>query len=343
MRVEPVSGAPRHYRGLHCVVTGGLGFNGSNLAIRLVKEGATVTIVDSAISGCGANPFNIESVVHALRILDCDIGDTDRLREDLEYPDVIFNVAGEISHIMSMSNAERDLDINTRAQLRFLLFCKEFFPGTRVVYASTRQVYGKPLYLPADEDHPIQPIDFNGVHKAAATHYHLLLSRRGELDCIALQLSNVYGPRMALHLPQQGVLNVYLRQALERKPLTIYGDGMQLRDPVYVDDVVDALLRSGLVSTAKWRVYNIGGPEALTMAQIANAIASAAHTPPPITVPFPCTDRSIDIGGYVSDSRRAKCGLQWEASTRFECGIKKAIEYYEACAGEYLSGVDPRS
>src|SRR5215218_8889761 len=151
---------PECYRGLHCIVTGGLGFIGSNLVLALVRMGASVTVIDAAVPGCGANPSNLAGILNSVRLIDCNIGDIRRFRPQLDAPAIIFNVAGEISHSMSMSHPERDLDLNTCAQLRFLLFCRDLYPGCRVIFASTRQLYGKPKYLPIDEDHPVEPIDF---------------------------------------------------------------------------------------------------------------------------------------------------------------------------------------
>lgn len=324
------------YRGLHCLVTGGLGFIGSNLVHRLVREGAEVTVVDSSVPGCGANEFNVRSVATAVHVLGCDIGEPGTFARHMRAPDVVFNVAGEISHSNSMSQPHRDLLLNTIAQLQFLLFCREMYPGIRVVYASTRQLYGRPQYLPVDEEHPIAPIDFNGVHKGAAEQYHLLLSRLGELDCVVLRLSNVYGPRMALHLAQQGVMNVYLATVLEGKPIRIYGDGMQLRDPLFVEDAVDAFLRAGLAPSDESRVYNISGPESLTMAQIAHIVTRCGCAPPPHHSAFPSAARSIDIGSYVSVCDRAERRLDWRPTTTFEDGVARTIEYYKDCLEAYL-------
>jgi nucleoside-diphosphate-sugar epimerase len=324
------------YRGLHCIVTGGLGFIGSNLVLALLRVGASVTVIDAAVPGCGANLANLAGVLNSVSLINCNIGNLGPFCTQLATPAVIFNVAGEISHSMSMSHPERDLDLNTCAQLRFLLFCRDVYPGCRVVFASTRQLYGKPKYLPIDEDHPVEPIDFNGVHKAAAGHYHLLLSRRGELDCVVLRLSNVYGPRMALHLSQQGVLNMYLRNALEGNALAVYGHGEQLRDPIYIDDVVDAFLRAGMASTERSRVYNVGGPEALTLNEIASTITRVARGPDVAHVPFPSSLQSIDIGSYVSDYRRATRELGWQPEIKFESGIRKTLDYYSTVATQYV-------
>ena len=253
------------YAGKRVLVTGGLGFIGSNIAIRLVRAGAKVTIVDSALSDCGANPFNISQSLPEIDRIDCDVGSPEAFSSRLRETAIIFNLAGEISHSRSMTEPERDLQLNAVSQLRFLLACRNCCAGARIVYAGTRQVYGKPTYLPVDELHAAHPFDFNGVHKWAADQYHLLLARHGDLDCVVLRLSNVYGPRMALRLPQQGFLGVYFRKALAGEPIPIYGDGSQLRDPVHVDDVVNAFLAAGSAPSLASRIFNVGGPHALAL------------------------------------------------------------------------------
>lgn len=238
------------YRDLRVLITGGLGFIGSNLAIRLVELGARVTIVDPQVAGCGGNPYNIAPVRERVEVIPHDIGDAGQFAGAIREAKVIFNLAGEISHIHSMEFPERDLLINAVSQLRFLQACARHNPGVRVVYAGTRQVYGKPDYLPMDERHPLRPVDFNGVHKYAANMYHSMLSRMGLLDGIVLRLTNVYGPRMSLSIPCQGFLSTFLRLVLTGKGLVVFGDGKQLRDPMFVDDAVKAFLLAGLAPTA---------------------------------------------------------------------------------------------
>lgn len=233
------------YRGKNVLITGGLGFIGSNLAIRAAGLGAEVTIIDSSIEGCGANPDNIQSIRDRIHLVPLDIGQAREFAATIAKADVIFNLAGEISHLHSMEFPERDLEINTTSQLRFLEVCTRENAAVRIVYAGTRQIYGVPEYLPVDESHPINPVDFNGIHKYAATMYHLMLTRAGRLDAMVLRLTNVYGPRMALNVPSQGFLSTFLRKLTMGESLEIYGDGAQLRDPVYVEDVVDAFLLAG--------------------------------------------------------------------------------------------------
>lgn len=324
------------FTGKRALVTGGLGFIASNLSIRLSDLGADVTIVDSSVAGCGANAFNIDPVKHRVRVIRGDIGEPAVVREAIAGCHVVFNLAGEISHIHSMQFPERDLQINTVAQLRFLMECAARAPGIRVVYASTRQVYGVPDYLPVDERHPIQPVDFNGVHKYAASMYHQMLSRSGQIDGVVLRLTNVYGPRMALSVPCQGFLSTFLRRVILRRPLAVYGDGRQLRDPVYVDDAVDAFLRAGIAPVLPSREYNAGGAEALSLREIAGIAARAGGGLDVIDRPFPAEIKPIDIGSFSSDSRRIENELGWRPRVAFEDGFSRTLAYYREHLHEYL-------
>ncbi|MBI1896453.1 MAG: NAD-dependent epimerase/dehydratase family protein [Acidobacteria bacterium] len=325
-----------NYRGLNVLVTGGLGFIGSNLTLRLVELGAKVTIVDPILPGCGGNACNIDPVRESVRVIGADISDAAQFRDTIAASDVIFNLAGEISHLHSMHFPERDLQINTVAQLRFLLECKAAARGVRIVYAGTRQVYGKPRYLPVDEGHSIEPVDFNGVHKYAATQYHRMLTRTGDLDAYMLRLTNVYGPRMALDAVCQGFLSTYVRRLLLGQPLEIYGDGRQLRDPVYVDDVVQSFLIAGRAQGTISRSFNVGGPEALSLAELARLAASAAGAPEPVLRPFPDDRKNIDIGSYRTDNNRIGRELDWSPRVRFADGIRRTLDFYRERLPHYL-------
>jgi nucleoside-diphosphate-sugar epimerase len=324
------------YRNKKVLVTGGLGFIGSNLAIRLVEQGARVTVVDSQVLGCGANAVNLAPVADSVDVIHADIGDFDRIRSVVRSCDLIFNLAGEISHVHSMQFPVRDLEINTLAQLRFLQGLVETAPGIRVLYAGTRQVYGVPEYLPVNEEHPVNPVDFNGVHKYAATMYHLMLYRMGLLDAVVLRLTNIYGPRMALDTPCQGFLSTYLRRVLTGHALEVFGDGRQLRDPLFVDEVVDAMLLAGGATKLASRSYNVGGPEPLPVAQIAETTSRLAGVPPPIYREFPEERKAIDIGSYHTDSTRIREQLGWKAQIRFEEGMRRTLDYYADKLGLYL-------
>lgn len=322
------------YSGRRALVTGGLGFIGSNLALALVEEGAAVTVIDNLTPGCGGNPYNIAPLRDRIRVVDADIGELSR--DVIAGADVIFNLAGEISHIHSMQFPERDLQINTIAQLRFLMACTEAARGVRIVYAGTRQVYGVAKYLPVDEAHPLRPVDFNGVHKLAATMYHLMLSRIGHIDAMVLRLTNVYGPRMALDVVCQGFLSTYLRRMMLGQPLQVFGDGTQLRDPVYVDDVVEAFLIAGSVPRHAFRSYNAGGAEALSLKQIAQTAAGIAGLDEPALIPFPEDRKPIDVGSYRTDNRRIERDLGWKPGVSFHEGLRRTYEYYTRELAHYL-------
>jgi nucleoside-diphosphate-sugar epimerase len=330
-----------YYRARRVIVTGGLGFIGSNLAIRLAKLGAQVAIVDSSVPGCGANLHNISPVADSVHVIHQDIADASSFRSCLKHAEVIFNLASEISHTHSMQFPERDLEINVLAHLKFLQECARLAPGIRIVYASTRQVYGEPEYLPVDEKHPTVPVDFNGIHKLAAAGYHLLLSRNGQLDAYVLRLTNVYGPRMAFNAPCQGFLPAFFRKVLQRERIEIFGDGLQLRDPVYVDDVVEAFLLAGRVQGARPRIYNIGGPAALSLRDIGRLVCRTGHVPVPEHRSFPDGLKQIAMGSYQSDCRLAERELNWKPRVFFYEGALKTLDSYAENLSHYLDGSKP--
>jgi UDP-glucose 4-epimerase len=318
----------REFRDTPVIVTGGLGFIGSNLALRLAAEGAQVTVIDPCVPGCGGNPHNLDGAATPIEVLPINISSVEKLEKAIRRARVIFNLAGEISHIHSMQDPERDLHLNTVTQLRFLQAVVQWNPGLRVVYAGTRQVYGVPEYLPVDEEHPVNPVDFNGVHKYAATMYHLMLSRNGWLDACVLRLTNTYGPRLSLDVPGQGFLSTYLRRLSRGERLEVFGDGAQLRDPMFVDDVVDAFLLVGGIAHLPSRSYNIGGPEALSLLEIAHQASHAAGVGEPTVRPFPDERKAIDIGSYRTDYGRISAELGWAPSVRFADGIGRTLAHY---------------
>jgi nucleoside-diphosphate-sugar epimerase len=327
------------YRGKRAFVTGGLGFIGSNLALALAREGAEVTVADSREVGCGANDFNLAEAAGAVRTVIADIGDTTKIEPALEGSDVVFNLAGEISHIHSIRYPERDLDLNVRAQLSFLRSCQKVAPEARVIYASSRQVYGVPDYLPVDENHPVRPVDFNGVHQWAAENYHFLFSNLFSLDVVCLRLTNVYGPRQSLLKPCQGFSGAFFRLALHGETIQVYGDGRQLRDMLYVDDAVEAFLTAGAAPPNGIRVYNVGGAQPLSLLEIAQTVARAAGRGARVEcVPFPEDRKAIDIGSYYSDISRIRRELGWQPRTGFARGAEETVAFYRRFAEHYLNG-----
>ncbi len=264
------------YRGRIVVVTGGLGFLGSNLAVWLAQNGARVRVVDSLAPGCGGSYANLDGFRDRIEVFPCDIREAERVRPALHGAEVVFNLAGDISHTGSMRDPWHDLDLNVVAQLGFLQLCAKAAPGIRVVYTSTRQVYGKGNGRPVDEGHPVEPVDFNGVHKYTTTHYHLLLGRLGLIDPIVLRLTNVYGPRMALHASGQGFLAAFFRHALDGEPIRVFGDGLQRRDLLHVEDAVTCLLLAGQAPPPPHRVFNVGHAASVSILEVAEELSRLA-------------------------------------------------------------------
>jgi UDP-glucose 4-epimerase len=258
----------------------------------------------------------------------------------LEGLEVVFNLAGEISHSHSMAYPERDLEINTWSQMVFLRECSARIPGVRMVYAGTRQVYGRPEYLPVDELHPVAPVDYNGVSKHAAAEYHLMLTRAGLLDAVIMRLTNTYGPRLAVNVPCQGVLPVYFMRLLLGLPLEVFGSGGQLRDPIYVDDVVDTMLRAGAAEKLQSRIFNVGGPDALPLREIAAILSRLAGAPAPVYRPFPGEASRIDIGSFYADSTRIRRELKWQPNTSLESGAARTLEFFREHLRNYLNPAD---
>lgn len=324
------------YTNQEVLITGGLGFLGSNLAIRLVSLGAKVVVVDALIKGCGGNLHNIAPVARSVEVIRENIGDPRRLRSVIRSANVIFNLAGEVSHSHSMRYPKRDAAINALNQLGFLEECARIAPGVRIVYAGTRQIYGVPRYLPVDEDHPIYPVDFNGIHKYAAVMYHQLYARLGKLDSLVLNLTNLYGARMALSVPCQGFLANFVRKLAIGETLEVFGDGCQLRDPLYVEDAVEAFLHMGLAKRPAYTLYNVGGPEPLEVGEIARVASRVAGVGTPVIRPFPPGQKSIDIGSYYADYSRMRKEFHWAPSVKLEEGIRRTLSFYRRELPHYI-------
>jgi UDP-glucose 4-epimerase len=318
------------FGGKRSVVTGGLGFIGSNVVHRLCGLGADVVVVDSLVPQHGGDPSNLDglTVGRDVEVLQVDIGD-DEVGDAVSGADFVFNIAGQVSHLASMHEPLRDLDLNVRSHLAFLETLRRDAPNAVVVQTSTRQVYGRPRYLPVDEEHPTAPVDVNGVDKLACEQLHLLYGRHYEMPVSVLRLTNVYGPRQHLERKDLGFLPVFVRQALTGDDIVLYGDGTQRRDCVYVDDAVDALLAAAITPDAVGHVFNLGHPDSLTLAEIARLTHHAAGDRGGVRcVPWPDGLLSIDIGSFQGDFSKAKRVLGWSPGTTFAAGIEATVRFY---------------
>ncbi len=316
------------FQGRRVLVTGGLGFIGSNLAHRLVACGAQVAIVDSLVPGCGANWFNVASIRERVTVHEIDLRDIEALTPVLCEQEIIFNLAGQVSHIDSMRDPLQDLEINCRSHLTLLEICRHHHPEVRICYAGTRQQYGRPLRLPVDEDHPNNPTDVNGINKMSAEWYHLLYHRVYGLKTCSLRLTNTFGPRQLLSHARQGFLSVFIRRALEGQTIAVYGDGSQLRDYNYVDDVVDAFLAAGSSDDVHGEVFNLGSPEILSVKEVAELIIKIGGRGEIEIIPFPDERKRIDIGSYYGSFEKIQRLIGWAPAVSVEDGLRQTLEYY---------------
>jgi len=329
------------YQGRSVMITGGLGFIGSNLARRLVDLGARVLLIDSLIDDYGGNLFNIDGLDDRLKVNIADIRQQSTMNYLVRGHDVIFNLAGQVSHIDSMREPYTDLEINCRAQLSLLEACRHNNPGVKVVFAGTRQIYGRADFLPVTESHLVRPTDVNGINKAAGEYYHMVYNNVFGVHACSLRLTNVYGPRQLLKHNRQGFIGWFIRQAIEDREIQIYGDGEQLRDFVFVDDAADAFLRAGASERSNGEVFNVGGAEAISLRELAELLISVAGTGRYRLIAWPVDKKAIDIGDFHADSTRIERTLGWRPETSLREGLRRTVEFYRAHLPHYVPTGSP--
>ena len=323
------------FRGKRVLITGGLGFIGSNLARDLVRAGSAVLLVDSLVPEYGGNLANIHGVDDAVNVNVSDVRDEYSFRFLIQGHDILFNLAGQTSHLDSMMNPYTDLEINCRSQLSILEACRHHNPTVTVVFASTRQIYGRPQYLPVDELHPIAPVDINGIHKAAGERYHLLYSEIHGINVSILRLTNTYGPHMRVKDDRQTFLGSWIKAIVRGEPLTIFGDGSQRRDFTYVDDAVRALMLAAASAEAQGEVFNLGGERSISLRELAELLIEANDGGEYRMVAFPGERRAIDIGDYYADFSKISDGLGWRPEVTLEDGLARSIDFYREHGASY--------
>ncbi|WP_457619048.1 NAD-dependent epimerase/dehydratase family protein [Lutibacter sp.] len=322
------------YAGKNVLITGGMGFIGSNLAIRLSKEGAKVTILDSLLANFGGNIFNIKPIESIVKINISDMRDIPSLQILVQNQDYIFHLAGQVSHGDSMRDPEQDLAVNCVSTINLVEACRQFNPNARLVYTSTRQVYGVPKTLPVTEEHAALPVDVNGINKLAAEYYHLLYDRTYGLRSVVLRLTNTYGPRQQIRNNRQGFIGIFFRQALRNEIIKIFGTGNQLRDFNYVDDVVEAILLSAITENCYGKIFNLGAPQNYSLLQFLDIFKDIFNINYEI-IPFPEDKKIIDIGDYYGDYSRFTEMTGWQTKIDLAEGIEKTINFYKKHQQEY--------
>jgi UDP-glucose 4-epimerase len=317
------------------LVTGGLGFIGSNLAQRLVELQADVVLLDNLHPECGGNWANVEEIRDCVRVETFDQCETRNLAWLVDGCDAVFNLAGNVSHIDSMRDPLSDEHANVTAHLALLETCRAVAPAAKIVYAGTRQVYGRPRYLPVDEAHPTDPTDVNGAHKLAAEHLHLVYYRAYGLRTTILRLSNTYGPRQLMRHNRQGFIAWFVRQAIDRETIQLYGDGSQRRDLDYVDDVVEAFLAVAAAKTTDGEIYNLGSGRPSSLLEIAQRLIKLCPRARFQTVPFPPDKKAIDIGDYYADTGKINRAVGWVPAVPLSDGLRRMVKFYRERKPDY--------
>lgn len=317
------------------MITGGLGFIGSNLARALVHLGAEVHLVDSLIPQYGGNLANIEGFADKVHVNISDVRDPHSMRYLVQGKDYLFNLAGQTSHMDSMQDPYTDLNINCVAQLSILEACRHHNPALKIVFASTRQIYGKPDYLPVDEKHLLRPVDVNGINKMAGEWYHILYNNVFGLRTCSLRLTNTFGPRMRIKDARQTFLGVWIRLVLQGKPFEVW-DGHQLRDFTYVDDCVDAMLLAAAKEEANGAIFNLGGDTSISLRDLAARLVDVNGGGEYELRKFPEDRKRIDIGDYYADFTLIREKLGWSPQTPLSDGLKATLDYFRTHLDRYL-------
>jgi UDP-glucose 4-epimerase len=317
------------------LITGGLGFIGSNLARRLVGLGADVTVIDSLIPDYGGNLYNVQDIKDRIQTNVSDVRDSHSLRHLVQGKDYLFNLAGQTSHLDSMTNPMADLEINCQAQLSILEACRAGNPKIKIVFASTRQIYGRPTQLPVPETHPLHPVDVNGINKMAGEQYHLLYNDVYGIPATALRLTNTIGPRMRIKDARQTFVGLWVRQLLEGKPISVWG-GKQLRDFTDVEDAIDAFLMAAASPATDGQVYNLGGTEMIDLADLAKLMVEVNGAGSYEIKEFPAERRAIDIGDYYADFSKIRQALGWEPKRALRETIETTLSYFREALPNYL-------
>jgi UDP-glucose 4-epimerase len=317
------------------LITGGIGFIGSNLARQLLELGANVTVVDSLIPEYGGNLMNIRDIADQITVNISDVRDQHSMNYLVRDHDYLFNLAGQTSHMDSMQNPYTDLDINCRAQLSILEACKQNNPNIKVVFASTRQIYGKPDYLPVDERHPIRPLDVNGINKASGEWYHILYNNVYGIRACVLRLTNTYGPRMRIKDARQTFLGIWVRLLLENREFEVWG-GQQLRDFNFVDDCVSALILAAGSESVNGQAYNLGDLNTISLKALADLLVEINGAGGYVEREFPQDRKKIDIGDYYSDFRGFKQVTGWSPTIDLPEGLNRTLDYFRINMKHYI-------
>ena len=317
------------------MITGGLGFLGSNLAHTLVDLGAEVLLVDPMLPLYGGNHFNIAGIRDKVRVNIADIRDAGAMNELVKGQEVIYHIGNQTSHVDSMTDPLLDVDINCRGNIIFLEACRQFAPEAKIVYAGTRGQYGRLQYVPVDEKHPSNPTDVYGINKHAGEQYMFTYGRIYGMRTTSLRINNSYGARGQMKHGKYGILNWFIRLAMDEQPIQVYGAGEQLRDYNYVDDVTDAFLRVAATDQTNGEAYNLGSNEHIKFIDLVRKIVEAAGSGSVEQIPWPEDRAAIEIGDYAADTTKIRTTLGWKPGVMLDEGLRRTVAFYREYKAHY--------
>lgn len=316
------------------LITGGAGFLGSSLACSLVARGAHVTILDAMLPLYGGNLFNLNSIWEKIEFVDGDIRNQELLSKVIPGKDIIYNFAAQVSYIDSKDQPFLDLDINGKGHLNVVEAVRQYAPRARIMFSSSRMVYGKILTTPVAESHPTDPLSLYGIHKLLGEKYYQYYTHTFGLDTVSIRIPNPYGPGQQMKHSKYSIVGWFVRQAMEGKEITVFGDGSQERDYLYVDDIVDAFIEL-TIHGVSGEVYNIGTQERVTFGGMVDAVLAEVGSGSRVNIPWPESYEKNETGNYVADTSKIEKITSWKPSVSLKEGIKKMVAYYKENQAKY--------
>lgn len=317
------------YKNKKVLITGGLGFIGSNLCIKLAELGAEVLVIDNMLPRQGGNLFNVEPVKNKIKINVSDIRNSVSMNHLVKGQDYVFHLAGQVNHVDSVKNPLQDLSINVEGTLVLMEALRKNNPDARVIFTGTRGEYGASLKLPVAESHAINPIGIYAITNFAAERIVLTYHNLHKIKSVCLRITNTYGPRHQMQHDEYGVFNWFIRKAMDNEVIPVFGDGRIIRDYLYVDDLIEVLLGIALAEKAYGEVFNIGSGIPVNFIDLAETIIKIAGTGKTKYTDFSTERKSLEPGDYYADISKVKSIVKWQPKTKLEDGIKKTIAYYK--------------
>jgi nucleoside-diphosphate-sugar epimerase len=325
----------RDLNGVRVLITGGAGMIGSNIAIKAVERGAEVTIFDNMLPMYGGSLFNLNPIMDRIGFIYGDIREENEVAQVVRDKDIIFNLAAQVSYVDSNVHPLFDLDINCKGHLVVLESCRKYNPAAKIIFSSSRFVYGATQYTPVDEGHPYNCLSIYGVHKLNGEKYYQYYNQNYKLDTFVFRIANPYGPRQQMKHSQYGIVNWFIRLALEGKPLTIFGDGMQRRDYIYVEDIAEGMLSILDADNPQHRVFNLGSGTGTPFTEMADIIAKTTGGTRLEFLEWPKERYFVETGDFIANIERIKKATGWEPKTSLAEGIRKTIDYYRQFKEHY--------